>query len=299
MADEQAAVADSNTTSKKINVKKALALASIFVILAVGAILYWLYSLQFVSTDDSYVNANVVQIAPQVSGQILDLKVINNQQVTKGQILFIIDPQPFQLALKQAQAQLVIDQANLVNAQISSKRIFELAKEGVVAAQARDDALAKLDSAQGQVSVDKAAIETAQLNLTYTTVIAPTDGWVSNMTLRPKDTVNANQPQFALISSDLYWVDANFKETDLGRIKIGASAKIKVDMYPDYEFDGKVESISGGSGNAFALLPPQNATGNWVKVTQRVPVKVIILHPDPAYPLRIGTSAIVTIPTHR
>jgi membrane fusion protein, multidrug efflux system len=285
--------------TKAFNYKKAMALTLVFVVLALIGFVYWLYSLTFVATDDAYVNANVVQIAPQVTGQVLELDVQNNQKVSAGQILFRLDPQPFILALKQAQAQLAIDQANLVNAKITAKRIFSLAAEGVVSAQARDDALAKLNSAEAQVTLDKAAIQTAQLNLSYTTVVAPADGWVSNMTLRPQDTVDANQPQFALIANNQFWVDANFKETDLARIKVGASAKIKVDMYPNYTFDGEVESISGGSGNAFALLPPQNATGNWVKVTQRVPVKVIILHPDPAYPLRIGTSALVTIPTRR
>ena len=104
-------------------------------------------------------------------------------------------------------------------------------------------------------------------------------------------------PLFTIISDEEYWVDANFKETELDRIKPGQKARVIVDMYRDHPFEGEVESLSGGSGQAFSLLPAQNATGNWVKVTQRVPVKIRILNPDPAYPLRIGTTATVRVST--
>lgn len=285
-------------SAKGFNYKKTIALVLIFVVLALVVVAYWLYSLTSVSTDDSYVNANVVQVSARVTGQVLELDVENNQAVKQGEVLFRLDPAPFLALEQQAQAQLAIDQANLANAKATSQRVFTLVKEGVLSEQDHDDNLAKLDSAKAQVALDQASLKTAQLNLQYTVVTASADGWVSNMSLRPRDTVNANEPQFALIASDYFWVDANFKETDLARIKVGAPAKIYVDMYPDHVFHGVVESISGGSGNAFALLPPQNATGNWVKVTQRVPVKIHVTDADPQYPLRVGTSAVVVIPTH-
>jgi membrane fusion protein (multidrug efflux system) len=100
---------------------------------------------------------------------------------------------------------------------------------------------------------------------------------------------------FAIISDEEWWVDANFKETELERIRAGQPATIRVDMYRDHEFRGTVESLSVGSGAAFSLLPAQNATGNWVKVTQRVPVRIRVLDPDAKHPLRVGTTATVRV----
>ena len=113
--------------------------------------------------------------------------------------------------------------------------------------------------------------------------------------MRVGDNLQNNGGVFALVSDQEFWIDTNFKETQMQHIKDGQPATIVVDMYPSKEFAGVVESISPASGNAFSLLPPQNATGNWVKITQRVPVRVRVLKPDPNYPLRVGTSSTVTI----
>jgi len=128
-------------------------------------------------------------------------------------------------------------------------------------------------------------------------VTAQVNGIINNLSLRPGTIVQAKNPLFMLINAQQYWVDANFKETELTNIQPKQTEKIVLDMYPNHIFSGMVESISGSSGAAFSLLPPQNATGNWVKVTQRIPVKVIILDPDPKFPLRIGATATVTINT--
>jgi len=132
-----------------------------------------------------------------------------------------------------------------------------------------------------------------------THVTAPANGLVSNVTLRPGATVQAGAPLFAIIEADPWWVDANFKETDLARVKVGQKAKVHLDMYPDVTFDGVVDSISAGSGATFSVLPPENATGNWVKVTQRFPVRIGINNPptEADKPLRVGASASVTIDT--
>lgn len=137
----------------------------------------------------------------------------------------------------------------------------------------------------------------AQLNLKYTHITAPTSGFIANLTLRQGDTVTAYQQLFALIDNQSWWVQANFKETQLTRIRPGQSATIKVDMYPRRTFSGRVMSISSAAGASFSLLPPENASGNWVKVTQRFPVKVLITAHDPRYPLRLGASSTVTINT--
>jgi membrane fusion protein (multidrug efflux system) len=130
---------------------------------------------------------------------------------------------------------------------------------------------------------------------THTT--SPADGILSNVSLRPGATVQAGQPLFAIIEANRWWVDANFKETDLARIKVGQPATVRLDMYPGVTFDGTVESISSGSGAPFSVLPPENASGNWVKVTQRFPVRISLTNPPADKPLRVGASTTVTIDT--
>ena len=126
---------------------------------------------------------------------------------------------------------------------------------------------------------------------------APADGLLSNVTLRPGATVQAGAPLFAIIEANRWWVDANFKETELARIKVGQPATVRLDMYPGVNFDGTVESISSGSGATFSVLPPENASGNWVKVTQRFPVRISVANPPADKPLRVGASATVMIDT--
>ena len=131
-----------------------------------------------------------------------------------------------------------------------------------------------------------------------THVTAPASGWVSNVRLRPGAVIQAGTPAFAIIEEGHWWVDANFKETDLGRIKPGQPASIRLDMYPGPKLHGTVESISASSGSLFSVLPPENATGNWVKVTQRFPVRIKVTSPPNSdRPLRVGASAKVTIDT--
>ncbi|HET9469969.1 MAG TPA: HlyD family secretion protein, partial [Usitatibacter sp.] len=156
-------------------------------------------------------------------------------------------------------------------------------------------ALGKSGDENAAVQAAAAAVKAAELDLERTRVVSPVNGMVANFTLRPGNTVQPGAPLFVVIASDEYWVDANFKETQLKEIRPGEKATITSDVYPDVTFHGVVQSVSGGSGAAFSLLPPQNATGNWVKVTQRVPVRVRIEDPDPGRPLQIGTTATVRI----
>jgi membrane fusion protein (multidrug efflux system) len=143
-----------------------------------------------------------------------------------------------------------------------------------------------------------AGLDKATHDRVQTHVTAPASGWVTNVSLRPGAIVQAGTPAFAIVEDGDWWVDANFKETDLGRIKPGQTAAIRLDMYPGLTLDGVVESISAGSGATFSVLPPENATGNWVKVTQRFPIRIKITNaPNPDKPLRLGASASVTIDT--
>jgi len=150
---------------------------------------------------------------------------------------------------------------------------------------------AKLRGAAAQL--DKATEDRVK-----THVVAPGDGWVSNVRVRPGAVMGAGTPAFPLVEAGDWWVDANFKETDLARIEQGQPATIKLDMYPGYTIEGTVESISPGSGALFSVLPPENATGNWVKVTQRFPVRIKITSTnDPRRPLRVGATATVRVDT--
>lgn len=263
------------------------------------SLILWLgmrtYAHFYTSTDDAYINANVVQIAPRVSGKVTNVYVRDNQFVKKGQALFDIDPAPFQAAVDSASAQVEVTKAQLTKFTITSQRTLALVKENYMSPQDKDNVTAELKSATSNLEYAKSQLAEAELNLQYTKVTAPTDGWVTNLSLRSGDVSNANQPLFALISNSEFWADANFKETEMEGVHPGQTATIVTDLYPDHTFKGVVESISGGAGSAFSLLPPENSTGNWVKVTQRIPVRVHITNPDSRYPLRIGISSTVTV----
>ncbi len=274
---------------------KRLTLIITIIAISLGSISYWWQKKHYVKTDDAYINANIVQIAPRVTGQVTQLHVQNNQYVTRDQPLFDIDSVPFEIATSEATAQLDKIKSQLNIATLISNRTLKLVKKNVASMQEGDTVEANLRSAMAAIQLGEANLKKAKLNLSYTKVIAPASGWVSNVTVRSGNIIQANQPLFALISDQVFWIDANFKETDIHKVQPKQNVDVVVDMYPKHHFKGVVESISAGSGTAFSLLPPQNATGNWVKVTQRVPVRIRILDPDKAYPLRIGTSATVKV----
>lgn len=278
--------------------KKNLKTFIIALFFAVSAVVWMgmkIHDYFYINTDNAYVNANVVHIAPRVTGQITQLLIHNNQFVQQHQSLFVIDPVPFQNALAKAEAQYAISKSALINAKATAERTITLAQKKFVSIQDRDNVTTTLETAEASLNLAKAARDQAILDQSWTNISAPSSGWVTNVSLRVGDVVAANQPLFALISDGEFWVDANFKETELENIHSGQRAIVHVDMYPGHSFEGVVQSISGGTGSAFSLLPPQNATGNWVKVAQRVPVRIRIVNPDPAYPLRIGSSASVRV----
>ena len=218
-----------------------------------------------------------------------------------------------------AEALLAQRRAEAANARNNWVRNQELMKSGFLSAQGIENSRTQLATAQAAVKAGEAAVaqarsalgrsgdenaavqaasaavKQAELDLARTHVTSATDGHIANFTLQPGNMVQPGQPLFVVISDGEYWVDANFKETEVKEIRPGDNAEIKSDMYPDHPFKGTVQSLAAGSGAAFSLLPPQNATGNWVKVTQRVPVRIKVLDPDPQHPLRIGTTATVKV----
>jgi membrane fusion protein, multidrug efflux system len=144
----------------------------------------------------------------------------------------------------------------------------------------------------------QALLDRARLNLSYTAVKAPSDGVVTRVEqLQVGTYIAASAPVFALVSTDNIWIEANFKEDQLAHMRVGQSARVEVDSYPGRNFEGRVASVSPGTGSQFSVLPPENATGNWVKVVQRLPVRVELTHLDPAFPLHAGLSANVSVDT--
>ncbi|MGD8546527.1 MAG: HlyD family secretion protein [Thiohalophilus sp.] len=322
--------------------KRLFALAAVVGAGALGIWGYQFYSNQYPSTEDAYITADVVRVAPRVSGRIDTLEVSNHQLVHKSDELFHIDPAPYQFAVEQAQAQLALAkrQVNQAEAAVASaqaevhnrevlldntrdklNRLRGLEKKEYVSKENVTDAEANYKSAQANLEVARARLEEAHRNLgnpgdqndrivqaraqldkaqwdlDNTRVSAACTGQVSELDLQPGNIVNTGRDVFVLVCQHGYWVDANYKETQLERIHPGQPAEIEIDMYPGHVFHGIVENISPATGSVFSLLPPQNANGNWVKVTQRIPVHIRIDNPGEDFPLRVGTSTKVTIDT--
>ncbi len=219
-----------------------------------------------------------------------------------------------------AAAELRARRAELEKAMKNNMRIQKLVRERVLPESKADDATEALRSARAAVDQAEAdlqkslkdeggsgaagtrlalariEVEQAKLNLSYTRVLAPSGGRINRLTLRPGAWVNAGTPQFVLVDNRHWWIDANFKETHMGRIRPGQTARVQVDMLSGKTFSGKVESISASSGASFSLLPSENASGNWVKVTQRFPVRILLPEADAAL-FRVGASGSVTVDT--
>lgn len=315
---------------------------TIIAALIISGYFYWRHEKLYPSTEDAYIQANVINIAPQISGTIAKVYVLNHQHVQKNQPLFDINPTPFAIELIKATAQLdetkqkiqaadkaiqsakavvAEKKAELIHARLVTHRTMILMKKQFVSRADGDLALKNLDVAKAaliasenrlqeliekrgkindknaQLRLAEAAIKKSKLDLGYTHVVAPADGFIAHFNLQCGDNVNAYQILFALIEDKVWWATANFKETQLENIRSGQPAKVKIDMYPNQVFLGYVASISNNSGASFSLLPPENTNGNWVKVTQRFPVKIIITDRKPNYPLRLGASSTVTIDT--
>ncbi|MCP3700506.1 MAG: HlyD family secretion protein, partial [Aliivibrio sp.] len=213
--------------------------------------------------------------------------------------------------------------ATLSDAQISYKRIKELSAKNLLPKQDLDDARQKLSSAESNVTATRArmsqliksqgakgdaspevkkaaaALSQASLSLSYTNIFADHDGTLGKVQVHPGSVVVPGQALAPLVEANSYWVQANFKETHLGRVTKGMKVTITLDLYPDVQYVGVIEAISPASGASFSLLPPENATGNWVKVPQRFPIRIKLDNEQNKlkFPLRVGASASVTVDT--
>ena len=291
-----------------------------------------------VDTDDAFVEADVVAVAPRVGGTIAQVLVADNAAVTRGQPILKIDDADYQLKVRQAAAELETAraQASVADAQVRGARASvskadaeaekaqldlrraEALKAGEAIAADRYDAtrlagetaragastnraqyaaaLGSAELAHARVRSAEAVLDLAKLQLSYTVVVAANDGVVSRLGARAGQIVQPGQVLGQLVPSQSYLV-ANFKETQTGAIRPGQTVEIEVDAYPGKKLEGRIESISGGTGARFALLPPDNASGNFVKVVERVPVRIVWENPPADLPLRAGLSANVTVRT--
>ena len=318
--------------------KRLLLIWIVPVLILLGGLGYWLMSGDSVSTDNAAVKQDIVSVSAQVNGPVVEVAVRNGVQVKRGDVLFRIDPAPYQVALEQAQGQLaaahlqttmlrtqsagtgadiVGAQANLAIKRNSLGRQSALLKKGFTTRADYEDALNEVRTAeteladararsanagaalapgeQPSVAQAQAAVDKARLDLSRTTIRAPMDGIIANADkLQVGQMAVQGLGMLSLVHSTGAWVEANFKEKDVGKMLPGQAAQIEIDAYPGTTFQGHVESLGAGTGSEFAIIPAQNANGNWVKVTQRVPVR-IAFDGKPSRPLIAGLSSTVTV----
>lgn len=384
MADEQ------NGTEKHAGLKRKI-FAGLLVLMAVAALVWFLFMRGKVQTDDAFVDGHIYMISPRVSGYVTDVLVEDNQFVKKGESLLLLDETDYTVALAEARAALAslelgvplersqtgykVQSATAAKVSLERKleelakrresalHSFESAKsthikaakdlrryrtlvkddvapqsqlddavmaertsqaaqsraESEVAAVEREIAATKADLKRLAANIDLAAtgeglaeiksreveaqmarVHKAELNLKYCDVKAPVDGYVTKKNVEAGRVVASGQPVLAVVPlapGDL-WITANYKETQLEDVRVGQHVTIKVDTYSDVTLEGVVESIMAGTGSAFSLFPPENASGNYVKVVQRIPVRIRLTKTEGIPPLRIGMSVVPTIHTN-
>jgi len=345
VTDNTEASRDLDNTRKRKTWLLALAL-----LIAVGGAAVWgwheLYGRWSEETDDAYVNGNVVEITPQVTGTVVSIGADDGDLVHEGQVLLEFDPSDAQVGLQAAEAKLArsvrqvrglysnVDgmkaqvaarQAELTKAQDNYSRRKTLAAGGAISQEelshARDDlasAQSALSNARQQLNTTTALVDdtvvsshpevmaaAAELRQAYlasarTTLVAPVTGHVAKRTVQLGQRLQPGTATMAVIPLDQLWIDANFKETQLRHMRIGQPVDIVADLYgSEVKYSGSIDSLGAGTGSAFALLPAQNATGNWIKIVQRVPVRIHINAQQlAAHPLRIGLSTQVTVDLH-
>jgi membrane fusion protein, multidrug efflux system len=328
---------------KRVKVADKRSLRTILMLIVPALLLvaggyYWLTSGASVSTDDAQVKQDIVSVSPQVNGQIVQVFVRNGARVKRGDLMFRIDPQPYRVALEQAQAQLanarlqtqVLQttaagtsgditgaEANLSIKRNALGRQQALLRQGFTTRADYEDALNEVRTAetqlsdararaanahaavapgeQPQIAQAQAAVDKARLDLSRTDVRAPMDGIVENAdNLQIGQMAVTGVGMLSLVHSTTAWVEANFKEKDVGKMIPGQRATVEVDAYSGQKFEGRVQSVGAGTGSEFSLLPAQNANGNWVKVTQRVPVR-IAFDGTPSKPMIAGLSVVATV----
>jgi len=238
---------------------KVIGLIVIALILIAFGVIYYIYASHHATTDDAYTTGHIHNISSRVTGTVIAVLVDDNEFVKQGQVLVKLDPRDYQVKVDQTRA-------NYLNAKANDDRIILVKGNGAISQQ-------DYDQSQATLLVDKAALNDAQDQLSYCTICAPTDGYVGAKAVELGNRIDVGGQLMDVVQDA--WVVANYKETQLGPMLPGQRAAVTVDAIPGHKFSGWVDSFSPGSGTIFALLPSDNATGNFTKIVQRVPVKVV------------------------
>ena len=351
--------------ARKPRAKRKIALLGVtLAVLLAGAaygVYYWLYLSHYESTDNAYVQANVVQVTPQVSGTVIAINADDTDFVKAGQSLVRLDPADAQVALEQAEAQLAQTvrevrtmyvnngslkaqiaareadtaraQSDVLRAQDDVARRAPLVRTGAVGQEEFNHVTAQLAAAKSGLAAAQSAAEVAReqlasnqsltenipveqhpnvlraaarvreayLALRRVELVAPVDGYIARRSVQLGQRVQAGAPLLSVVALSGVWVDANFKESQLRNLRIGQPVELAADVYgKKVTYHGTIEGLGAGTGAAFALLPAQNATGNWIKVVQRVPVRIALDAKEVVeHPLRVGLSMDATVDVSR
>ncbi|VWB19840.1 hemolysin D [Burkholderia lata] len=343
MSDQQNAASAQPQNNGKRKRMMTLLVAVILIAAIAYGLYYFLVARFHEGTDDAYVNGNVVQITPQVTGTVIAVKADDTQTVKAGDPLVVLDPADSQVALQQAEAnlaqtvrqvrglfvnddqyraQVALRQSDLSKAEDDLRRRMAVAQTGAVSQEeishARDAvraAQASLDASQQQLASNRALtanttiashpnvmaaaakVRDAYLANARNVLPAPVTGYVAKRSVQVGQRVSPGTPLMSVVPLNAVWVDANFKEVQLKHMRIGQPVELTADIYGSSAvYHGKVVGFSAGTGSAFSLLPAQNATGNWIKVVQRLPVRIELDPKDlDKHPLRIGLSMQVDV----
>lgn len=285
-----------------MKIKVAVTLTVVALALVAALLMYGRY-LSKPWTRDAYVRANVIGIAPRVPGPIIEIPIKDNQPVKKGDLLFRIDPRTFQAALDQAQGQLEQTEAKLTDLEANAKRAVELLNQNVISREQYDDQVQAFEAAKADVAAAKAAVENARLNLEFSTVVSPVDGYLTNINTSPGTYVAAGQQLLALVDTSTFWVAAYFKETQISGVQPGDKVHITLMGHTGQPFEGEVAStawgifVQDGSTTGDQMLPNVPQTIDWVRLPNRFPVRIHITGESPV-PLRIGQTASVAVTKH-
>lgn len=280
--------------------RKFLSFAATAVIVIVAVLIgrtLWVHYMDEPWTRDGRVRAAIINVAPDVAGNVVDLPVHDNEFVKRGQVLMQIDPARYQIAVEQAEAAVAQRRAELAMRQSDAARRADL-DALVVSKENRENAQQTASGAQAQYQAALAALDAAKLNLARTTVVAPVDGYVTNLNVFKGDYAAAGAPKLALVEADSFWVYGYFEETKLPRIKLGAKAHIT--LLSGEKLDGKVVSISRGiydrdNPESREIVADVNPTFNWVRLAQRVPVYIRLDKVPQDLALSAGTTCTVVI----
>jgi len=305
----------SNETSSNNPKRRIFLFALLAITVAVaggGGWTYWkLVASHYVSTDNAYTAAEVAQVTSEIEGTIAEIRVVDSQEVKRGDILLVIDDTDAKLALRQAEAdlgraraQIAVAKADLKRSQIDLKRRKALVESGSVSGDemskvvnAASNARAALNAALSSEAQAQARLEKVKVDLGRTVIRAPVDGVIARRQAQLGQRVLPSMPLLSVVPVHEMYVNANFKEVQLKDVQPGQKVELVSDLYgEEVIFHGVVEGFNGGTGAAFALIPAQNATGNWIKVVQRLPVRINLDSAElQAHPLRVGLSMFATV----